>query len=470
MVNLGLKRMTNTPASNRQAHTVRATNPLQGRVRIPGDKSISHRALILGAMAVGTTRIVGLLESDDVLATAAAMQALGCAVEKNADGDWRVRGRGVGGFIPPAQPLDFGNSGTGARLVMGAVTTSAGAFDFTGDASLSNRPMGRITEPLALMGAQVTSESATQANASARLPLCIASNGAPIPMVYAPEMASAQVKSAIMLAGLGAAGETTIIEATATRDHTENMIRLFGGQVDVQTDDTETRITVAGEVELTATDITVPGDPSSAAFPMVAALITPGSDIVLENIMLNPHRDGLIHVLRDMGGQIEELNPRTQAGERIADLRVRASQLRGIDVAASRAASMIDEYPALAVAAACATGRAHFAGLAELRVKESDRLAAIAAGLRANGVAVTEHADSLDIMGGPIAGGGRVATHHDHRIAMSFLVLGLAADAPVTVDDTSMIATSFPEFFDLMGTLGMPISHSPAAASSGGGV
>lgn len=425
-----------------------ASAPLRGQVRVPGDKSISHRALILAALATGRSQITGLLEGADVLATAAAMRALGAMIERHGAGEYAVHGVGPAGLQTPAAPLDFGNSGTGARLVMGLVAGAGIEAQFVGDASLSSRPMARVTEPLAQMGAQITASEGT------RLPLTVRGAATPLPADITPPVASAQVKSAILLAALGAPGTTIVREPHLTRDHSENMLAQFGAAITRRVEDGHHLAALTGPAKLTACDVHVPGDPSSAAFPLVAALLVPGSDIVLENIMLNPQRDGLIRVLRDMGGQIDAQNQRQSGGEQIADLRVRHSRLHGVEVAAELAPSMIDEYPALAVAAAAAEGETRMHGLAELRVKESDRLAAIADGLAANQVAVEAGADSLRVTGGPIAGGGQVVTHHDHRIAMAFLVLGLAAQAPVEIDDRAMIATSFPEFFELMQALG----------------
>jgi 3-phosphoshikimate 1-carboxyvinyltransferase len=441
------ERMNDTSAAAAKLSASRASAPLRGRALMAGDKSISHRALILGAAATGTTTIHGLLEGDDVLATLAAMQALGAQVTKLGDGQYEVVGVGPMGFKTPAQPLDFGNAGTGARLVMGLVAGAGLEAEFIGDASLSARPMGRVMRPLAKMGGQFS------ASEGDRLPLRV-HKAQLMPADITPDVASAQVKSAILLAGLHTQGQTRVREAHLTRDHSENMLTLFGASLERSVQDNHHVVALNGPAKLTATDIHVPGDPSSAAFPMVAALIVPGSDVVLENVMLNRQRDGLIRVLREMGGNIEFLNPRQAAGEAVADIRVQASPLTGIEVSAEMAPDMIDEYPALAVAAACASGTTHMQGLAELRVKESDRLAAIADGLRANGVEVQDGESDLRVRGGPIAGGGLVATHHDHRIAMAFLCLGLAAEKPVSIDDGSMIATSFPSFFTLMNDLG----------------
>lgn len=427
--------------------TRRAQTKLSGRARLPGDKSISHRAFMLGAIATGTTEIHGLLEGADVLATGAAMQALGAKIVKQGD-VYHVTGTGAAGFQSPAAPLDFGNAGTGVRLVMGLAAGAGIAADFIGDASLSGRPMGRVMRPLEEMGAQLT------ASEGDTLPVHLA----PAPLIPAditPAVTSAQVKSAILLAALGTSGTTRVREKILTRDHSENMLALFGADIARYEEDGHHVVALTGPASLTAARIDVPGDPSSAAFPIIAALSVPGSDVVLENIMLNRQRDGLIRVLRDMGGNIDMLNTRQAAGETVADLRVRHSPLRGINVPAAIAPDMIDEYPALAVAAAIADGTTHMAGLAELRVKESDRLAAMATGLAANGVAVESGDDWLAVTGGPVTGGGTVATHHDHRIAMAFLCLGLTAETPVMIDDAAMIATSFPDFFALMRGLGV---------------
>lgn len=446
--------MTETAA--RHAVAGRRAGPLAGRVRAPGDKSISHRALILGALAVGRTTISGLLEGDDVLATAQAMRALGARVERVAEGQWRVDGVGVAGFAAPAAPLDFGNSGTGCRLVMGAVAGCPVTATFDGDASLRRRPMGRIIEPLRRMGARVVSSAEGE-----RLPVALAGARDPIPIVYATPVPSAQVKSAVLLAGLAAPGETTVIESEATRDHTERMLAHFGAQVTVSPEGAGgRRIALIGQPELAPAPIAVPADPSSAAFPLVAALIAPGSDLILADVMANPLRTGLMTTLQEMGAAIETLDRRAAGGEDVADLRVRASVLRGVEVPAARAPSMIDEYPVLAVAAAFAEGVTVMRGLAELRVKESDRLGATADMLRANGVEAEIAGDDLIVRGrGPcgVAGGGVVATHMDHRIAMSALVMGLASERPVAVDDSSFIATSFPDFIATMRGLGADI-------------
>lgn len=422
--------------------TARRKGPLSGVAKVPGDKSISHRALILGAMAVGETKITGLLEADDVLHTAGAMRALGAGVLRGGDGVWRVHGVGVGGFAQPKATLDFGNSGTGCRLTMGAVATTPIAVRFDGDASLRKRPMGRVLEPLGLYGAVAESHE------SALLPLTLKGARAPVPITYEMRVASAQVKSAMLLAALNVPGRTTIVECTPTRGHTERMLRAFGANIVVD----GSNIAVAGETELKPANVVVPGDPSSAAFPLVAALIVPGSDVTIEGVMLNPARTGLIATLCEMGASLAITNRRTAGGEEIGDIRARSSPLKGVEVPPERAPSMIDEYPILAVAAAFAEGRAVMHGLEELRVKESDRLSAIAAALRACGVTVHETTDSLTIEGRGVDGvqGGFIETHMDHRIAMSFLVMGLASQNPVAVDDSSMIATSFPTFADLM--------------------
>ncbi|MFL6934795.1 MAG: 3-phosphoshikimate 1-carboxyvinyltransferase [Xanthobacteraceae bacterium] len=431
--------------------TARRNGPLHGRLRVPGDKSISHRALILGALSVGETRISGLLEGEDVINTAKAMRMLGAIVLREGAGSWSIHGVGVGGFAAPADALDFGNSATGCRLAIGAVAGCPITATFDGDASLRKRPMQRVLDPLERIGAK-----ATAAAAGGRLPLTLAGARDPIPIVYEPPVASAQLKSAVLLAGLGAPGETVVIEAEATRDHTERMLVHFGAEVRVEPHGTHGRhITLTGQPELKPAAVAVPADPSSAAFPLIAALITPGSDVILESVMTNPLRTGLLTTLRAMGAAIEILHVRNEGGEEVADLRVRASALKGIEVPAERAPTMIDEYPVLSVAAAFADGTTTMRGLKELRVKESDRLAATADMLRVNGVEAEIAGDDLRVAGkGRAAGGGRVATHMDHRIAMSALVMGLASDQPVGVDDAAFIATSFPGFVDLMRSLG----------------
>ena len=423
------------------------SGPLSGRFRVPGDKSISHRALMLGALATGTTRIRGLLESEDVLNTAQAVTALGAPAGKTGD-VWEVRGRGTGGLAQPAGPLDFGNAGTGSRLMMGVVAPHDIAVTMIGDASLSKRPMGRILGPLKQMGVEVDEDRD-------RLPLTVRGSSRLVPIVYELPVPSAQVKSAVLLAGLGTAGETTVIEREPTRDHTERMLRHFGAEVTCVADGETTRITVKGQPELVGRDVTVPADPSSAAFLIAAALIVPGSDVTIEGVLINPTRTGLYTTLKEMGADITFLDEREEGGEPVADIRARHSSLTGVDVPAARAPSMIDEYPMLAVIAAFANGVTRMNGLAELKVKESDRLAATADGLAANGVRAEAVGDTLTVHGtGAVAGGGTVATHLDHRIAMAFLVMGLASEQPVKVDDTAMIATSFPEFRTLMERLG----------------
>ncbi|MEM8795982.1 MAG: 3-phosphoshikimate 1-carboxyvinyltransferase [Pseudomonadota bacterium] len=422
---------------------------LTGALRVPGDKSISHRSLMLGASAVGETTIEGLLESEDVLATAAAMRALGAKVERDERGMFHVHGVGVGGFLEPDEVLDFGNAGTGSRLCMGLVAGSGIACTFIGDRSLSGRPMGRILDPLRRMGVDVIARSGD------RLPLTLRGPDLLIPIEYRVPMPSAQVKSAVLLAGLGSPGITTVIEPVMTRDHTERMLKGFGADIDVTVNDEGAHaITLRGKPDLKPQEIEVPGDPSSAAFAIVAALIVPGSDVTVEGVLLNETRTGLLATLIEMGGDIQIVNERETGGERIGDLHVRASHLSGVRVPAERAPFMIDEYPVLAVAAAFAEGETVMEGLAELRVKECDRLAVTARGLEANGIDCTEGDESLSVRGGRVSGGGTVAVHMDHRIAMSFLVMGIAAENPVSVDDTTHIATSFPNFVLLMSDLG----------------
>ncbi len=426
--------------------------PLRGRVRVPGDKSISHRALMLSALAVGESRIAGLLEGEDVQATAAALRAMGAIVIREGDGVWRVHGVGVGGLLQPATALEMGNSGTSTRLLMGLVASHALTATFTGDASLSRRPMARVIEPLSQMGADIT------ASPGGRLPLMVRGIVPAVPIEYRLPVASAQVKSAVLLAGLNAPGITRVIEPVPTRDHSERMLAGFGADIAVTIEPGGTRIiSLTGEAELAPQHIVVPGDPSSAAFPVVAALIVPGSEIVVENVGLNPTRAGLYDMLRAMGADILLEHERIVGGEPVADLRVRASALTGIDVPPEIVPSMVDEFPILFVAAALAQGRSTMRGLDELRVKESDRIAVMAAGLRAIGAHVEELSDGLviDGTGGTaLPGGATVATHLDHRIAMSFAVASLACRRPVTIDDRAPIATSFPTFLGLMATLG----------------
>ena len=424
---------------------------LRGAATVPGDKSISHRALILGGMALGETRITGLLEAEDVLNTAEAVRAFGAQVVRQGPGAWKVSGTGVGGWRRPEDVLDFGNSGTGSRLVMGAMATTPVTAVFTGDESLRKRPMGRVLEPLTLFGAEY------DARPGGLMPVTLKGAVQAMPTDYLVPMASAQVKSAMLLAALNAPGRSRISQKTLTRDHTEKMLAAFGADIVVAPlAEGGEMISIAGEAELKAISVAVPRDPSSAAFPLVAALLVPGSEILLHDVMLNPRRTGLIATLKDMGAALEIVNVRDSGGEAIGDIRVRASALKGVEVPARRVPDMIDEFPILAVAAAFAEGNTIMRGLDELRVKESDRLAAIIAGLKANGVTVEELDDGMIVqgMGEGVPGGGTVTTHMDHRIAMSFLVMGLAAREAVTVDDTRMIATSFPEFEKLMGGLG----------------
>ncbi len=435
---------------------------LAGTVRVPGDKSMSHRALMFGALAVGETRISGLLEGEDVMCTAAAMRALGAHVQSAVeDGQavWRVHGRGVGGLIEPDTVIDMGNSGTGARLLSGLLASHGFTAVMTGDASLRSRPMDRVIQPLSEMGARF------EPRAGGRLPMTVIGTADPIPMEYASPVASAQIKSAVLLAGLQARGATTVIEPAASRDHTERMLRHFGAEVvSEHLDNGAVRVTVTGQPELTGQTVVVPGDPSSAAFLIVAALITPESEITLENVGLNPLRTGLFDTLREMGADIALQNEREEAGEPVGDLVVRTSALHGVTVPAERVPAMIDEFPILAVAAACAEGETKMLGLRELRVKESDRLAAMADGLRACGVTVAIEGDDLRVAGSPghVAGGVTVPVHLDHRIAMSFLVLGLVAQAPVAVDDGRAIATSYPDFVAHMTQLGARLTAGSA--------
>lgn len=426
------------------------SDALEGRINVPGDKSISHRALMLGAITIGTLEIRGLLEGEDVLATASAMAAMGATIEHIAPGHWRVTGVGIGGLKAPEHPLDMGNSGTAARLLMGLVAGHPLEVTFVGDASLSSRPMGRVTDPLARMGAAFSCEKSDM-----RLPLTVSGTATALPVEHTLEVASAQVKSAMLFAGLSAPGITRVFEPVATRDHSENMLRYFGADIEVEAHNGGRRISLAGQPELLARDVTVPGDISSAAFPMVAALVRPGSNITLENVGVNPLRTGLIETLQEMGGDIRLQNERTQAGEPVADLVIKASPLKAVRVPAARAPSMIDEYPVLAVAAAFADGTTRMEGLAELRVKESDRLEVMADGLRANGVDVKTGDDWMEVTGSDAPkGGGVVHSHLDHRIAMAFAVLGMGAENALTVDDAAPIQTSFPGFVDLMNGLG----------------
>ncbi len=438
----------------------RPTSALSGVARVPGDKSISHRSLMLGTLAVGETVIEGLLEGEDVLRTAAAMRALGASTVRESDGSWRVHGRGIGGLREPGDVLDLGNAGTGARLLMGLLATHRLTAFLTGDASLRSRPMARVAKPLQEIGARIIARD------GCRLPLAIIGTAEPVPISYRLPVASAQVKSAVLLAGLNTPGETSVTEPEPTRDHTELMLRHFGVEVRVEMTNDGRRTTIVGQPEITGRRIAVPADPSSAAFPLVAALLLPGSDVTLSHVGINPHRVGLIETLREMGADIAFANQRQEAGEPVADVRVRASRLTGVTVPAARAPSMIDEYPVLAVAAACANGTTAMQGLGELRVKESDRLAAIAGGLRACGVAVEDGPDSLTVQGvtGRPRGGARIVTNLDHRIAMAFLIMGMVAERAVEIDDGSPIETSFPGFAALMNGLGAqiaPIDGSP---------
>ena len=439
--------------------TERLKASLRGEIQLPGDKSISHRSFILSALAVGTSKIHGLLEGEDVLATGKAMQAMGAQTVRLADGTWEVTGRGVSGLTSPDEALDFGNSGTGVRLTLGAMTGCPVTAKCAGDVSLSRRPMGRVTEPLEQMGAVFEFHGVERG----QLPLTLTSPQRALPIDYVLPVASAQVKSCILLAGLGAPGITAVTEKQSTRDHTERMLTLFGAKISSTPEGKGLvkgrRIELTGEKELLATTINVPGDPSSAAFPMVAGLLSDGAEIRLNNVMVNPYRSGLWDCLKEMGGKIEEVNLRDAAGEKVVDYIVKGSELIGIDVPPEKAPDMIDEFPILAMAAACARGTTHLHGLAELRVKESDRLAAVADGLKLCGVTVTEGEDDLVIEGcdGPVPGlqdNVPISTHLDHRIAMSFLVLGLNSEKPIRIDDSRMIATSFPNFFELMETLG----------------
>ncbi len=428
--------------------TAGRASALSGTVRVPGDKSISHRALMFGALATGVTRIRGLLEAEDVINTAHAVTALGAPAKKKGD-TWEVIGRGVGGLAQPAEALDFGNSGTGTRLMLGLIAGHPIEVKLIGDASLSRRPMGRVLNPLRQMGLETVDNKDT-------LPLTVRGSDQLVPMEYVLPVPSAQVKSAILLAGLHAAGETTVVEKEATRDHTERMLRYFGAEVRTEKGAGGTRITVKGNAELEGRAVTVPGDPSSAAFLIAAAVLVPDSDVTVEGILYNPTRTGFYKTLQEMGADITLLNMREEGGEPIADVRARGGpRLKGVRVPPERAPSMIDEYPVLAAVAAFAEGATRMEGLAELKVKESDRLAATADGLAANGIEAKIEGDTLIVTGSKtVKGGGTVATHLDHRIAMAFLTLGLASERPVTVDDSRMIATSFPEFRGLMEQLG----------------
>ena len=432
------------------------SGPLRGRLKPPGDKSMSHRAFLLGTLARGVTQARGVLEGEDVLRTARACAALGAGVERLGEGRWRIEGAGLGALTAPRAVLDFGNAGTGSRLMMGVVAGHAIEATFDGDASLRKRPMRRILDPLERMGAYVVSQAE-----GGRCPITLRGTAEPIPIDYETPVASAQIKSAILFAGLNSPGRITVREKEASRDHTEKMLAHFGADLTVQPWGEDGRVvTLTGRPRLTPSTVAVHADPSSAAFAMVAALIVPGSDVVIEGVMTNPLRTGLLTTLQEMGAGIEILDRRIEGGEEVADLRVRSAQLTGVDVPAARAPSMIDEYPILAVAAAFARGTTSMRGLQELRVKESDRLAAVAAGLAAGGVAHAIEGDDLIVEGGEgaVRGGGEVATHLDHRIAMSFLVMGLASGQPMKVDDERMIATSYPAFRADMARLGAQIS------------
>jgi len=436
--------------------TSHKSGPLRGQADVPGDKSISHRSLILGALSLGETRIQGLLEGDDVLDTGKAMQAFGAEVINHGGGSWSVHGVGVGGFAEPGQVIDCGNSGTGVRLIMGAMATSPIAATFTGDGSLNKRPMGRVTDPLALFGAQSYGRS------EGRLPLTLIGAAQPLPVRYEVPMPSAQVKSAVLLAGLNAPGQTVVIEKEATRDHTERMLVGFGAEVTVEETDAGRVITLMGQPELRPQNIIVPRDPSSAAFPVCAALIVEGSDVLVPNIGLNPTRAGLFYTLQEMGADLTFENMREEGGEPVADLRAKYSpDMQGITVPPERAASMIDEYPILSVVASFAHGVTRMHGVKELRVKESDRIDAMATGLRAAGVTVQDGPDWWHVhgLGGAVKGGALAATHLDHRIAMSFLILGMGAREGMSIDDGGPVATSFPIFEPLMAALGASIAR-----------
>jgi len=424
-------------------------------MNVPGDKSISHRALMLGALAVGTTRIEGLLEGEDVHATAAALRAMGVTVVQDAPGVWHVDGVGVAGLHAPEDVLDLGNSGTSARLLCGLLAGHGFTAILTGDGSLRKRPMNRVIDPLRDMGVRVETRE------GGRMPMTFTGTDTLLPIEYALPVPSAQVKSAVLLAGLHAPGKTTVIETIPTRDHTERMLAHMGARIDIEETATGRRITITGQTELSPVMVRVPADPSSAAFPAIAAAIVPGSEIALEGIGMNPARAGVFTSLTDMGADISYANQRSEGGEPVADLTIRTAALSGAHIPAERAASMIDEYPILAMAAACATGTTVFAGVGELRVKESDRLAGIETGLRACGVTVRTDADSITIegCGGPPPGGATIATQLDHRIAMSFLVFGMATENPVSIDDIRPCETSFPGFADAMRALGADITE-----------
>ena len=430
---------------------------LAGVFNVPGDKSISHRSLILGGLAIGTTQIQGLLEGDDVMATGRAMQALGADISRDDNATWHVTGVGMNGLVSPETPLDLGNSGTGVRLLMGVVAGQSITATFSGDASLSRRPMARVTDPLSRMGAAITARNGD------RLPVTIVGAQTPLAADHTSLVASAQIKSAVLLAALNARGTSIVREPTASRDHTEAMLRHFGATVRSTTEADGTHIVeLDGEATLTAADIAVPRDPSSAAFPMVAALITEGSDLLIPAVGMNPLRTGLITTLQEMGGDISLENQRIEGGEGVADLRVRHSQLHGIDVPPERAASMIDEYPILAIAATQASGITRMLGVEELRVKETDRIAVVAEGIIAAGGTVSYDDDSMTVTGGDIAGGMTIDSQHDHRIAMSFLTLGMISAAPIIVTGCGTINTSFPGFADSMNACGAALRAAPS--------
>ncbi len=439
------------PEHNTTAAKSAQAKKLKGKITVPGDKSISHRSLMLSAIALGKAKIKGLLEGEDIIATANALRSMGVNIQKDVD-IWHVTGVGVGGLHAPKTVLDMGNSGTGARLMMGLVSSYNFNTFFTGDASLLKRPMSRVITPLEKMGAQFTTSE------GGRLPLAVIGNNNLIPIIYELPMASAQVKSAILLAGLNTAGITTIVESEATRDHTELMLKALGAEIKVMDQNGKKHISIKGYPQLKTVDIDVPADPSSAAFLIVAAIITPNSEITITNVCINPHRTGLYITLQEMGADIKFHNKKIVAGEEVADITAKSSQLNGIKIPASRAPSMIDEYPILAIAASCAKGETSMQGLAELKVKESNRLQAIADGLTGNGVKFEIGNDSLTIYGGIVKGGGNVKTHMDHRIAMSFLIMGLISENSISVDDISMINTSFPNFTQLMNEIGANIT------------
>ena len=437
--------------------TANLSTSLNGSIKIAGDKSISHRSIILGALSIGETTVEGLLESQDILATISAMQAFGAEIEKKADNKWHINGLGVGGLDEPEKVLDLGNSGTGVRLILGVAAGNPITSFFSGDESLSRRPMARVLKPLEMMGASFTSRT------GGLLPLSCTGPQTLQPIDYSLPVASAQVKSAILLAGLNTPGKTIVREPTPTRDHTERMLKQFGSEISIETDDeSQNIITLKGESELTGQDIVVPGDPSSAAFPMVAGILAEDSRIEIKNVGINPLRFGLFEILNEMGAKTELIQKHDGVGEPIADIVVKTSKLKGVTVPASIAPRMIDEYPILAVAAACASGTTRMLGLQELRVKESDRLAAMANGLKACGVTVEETSDSLTVhgTGGQIEGGARIQTQLDHRIAMSFLTLGLKAKNPIIIDNGTTINTSFPGFVETMKSLGANLNFS----------